>query len=66
MQTIDGKASSLGTSEVFTGNYENLFAVPERLSEITAADLQAVARKVFRDSNMTVGILRSPLAEGEE
>ena len=60
LQTINGKASSLGNYEVFTGDYENLFAAPERISEVTAADLQAVAASVFREQNMTVGILRSP------
>jgi len=64
LQTIRGKASSLGNFEVFTGDYENLFAVPERLSNATGPELQAVADKVFRSSNMTVGVLRSP-AEGD-
>ena len=66
LQTIDGKASSLGNFEVFTGDYENLFMVPKQLSETTAAQLQEVARRVFRDENMTVGILRAPLPEAEQ
>jgi zinc protease len=60
LQTISGKASALGNFETFTGDYENLFAVPERLGETTADQLQAVAAEVFRRSNMTIGILRSP------
>jgi zinc protease len=63
MQTIDGKASALGNFEVFTGDYENLFAIPERLSAVAGADLQAVASSVLRRDNMTVGILRSPAVE---
>ncbi len=63
LQTIGGKASALGNFEVFTGDYENLFAIPEKLTAVTPADLQAVARKVFREENMTVGILRAPDAE---
>ena len=66
LQTINGKASALGNYEIFTGDYENLFAVPEQLGAATAADLQAVAAKVFRRSNMTVGVLRAPLDEGEQ
>ena len=66
LQTINGKASALGNYEVFTGDYENLFAVPEQLGAATAADLQAVAAKVFLRSNMTVGVLRAPLDEGEQ
>ena len=60
LQTISGKASALGNFEVFTGDYENLFAVPERLAQTDAAALQAVARRVFRQGNMTLGVLRSP------
>ena len=66
LQTINGKASALGNYEVFTGDYENLFGVPEQLGAATAADLQAVAANVFRRSNMTVGVLRAPLDEGEQ
>ena len=60
LQTISGKASALGNFEVFTGDYENLFAVPEQLAETDAAALQAVAKQVFRRGNMTLGVLRSP------
>ncbi len=60
LQTISGKASALGNFEVFTGDYENLFAVPEELAETDAAALQAVAKQVFDRRNMTLGVLRSP------
>ena len=66
LQTIDGKAEALGNYEIFTGDYENLFAVPERLAAATPDDLQAVAASVFRRNNMTVGVLRAPRPEGEE
>jgi zinc protease len=60
LQTINGKASALGDFETFTGDYENLFAVPEKLSETTAEQLRDVAAKVFRRNNMTIGTLRAP------
>ena len=66
LQTIRGKASALGNFEVFNGDYENLFAVPETLSATTAEELQAVATRVFARNNMTVGILRSPQTGGDE
>jgi zinc protease len=66
LQTINGKASAIGNYEVFTGDYENLFAVPEDLALTTAADLQAVAADVFRRDNMTVGVLRAPHDGGEQ
>ncbi len=59
LQTISGKASALGNYEVFTGDYENLFAVPEELARTEASDLQAVAKQVFHRRNMTLGVLRS-------
>ena len=60
LQTIDGKASAIGSFEVFTGDYETLFSIPEVLSDTTSDQLQAVAARVFRRANMTVGVLRSP------
>ncbi|MGB5336617.1 MAG: pitrilysin family protein [Woeseiaceae bacterium] len=60
LSTINGKASAIGTFEVFTGSYENLFSLPEEISGASTEQLQAVASEVFRRNNMTVGILRSP------
>ena len=60
LSTIDGKAAALGHYEVFHGNYERLFLLPELLEAITTEDLRTVATEVFRDGNMTVGVLRSP------
>jgi predicted Zn-dependent peptidase len=51
---------------VFTGDYEKLFAIPEQLADTSAADLKAIAEKVFRRDNMTVGVLRAPVGGGEE
>ncbi|MGB5625261.1 MAG: insulinase family protein, partial [Woeseiaceae bacterium] len=59
LATIDGKASALGKYEVFTENYENLFSEPEAVSATTAEELQAVASRIFRRGNMTIGVLRS-------
>ena len=66
LQTIDGKASAVGNFEVFTGDYETLFAIPEVLSDTTSDQLKAVAAKVFRRENMTVGVLRSPEDGGDQ
>ena len=66
LQTIDGKASAIGNFEVFTGDYEKLFAIPEMLSDTTSEQLQAVAAKVFRRANMTVGVLRSEEDGGDQ
>jgi len=60
LATINGKASALGNFEVFNGDYELLFQLPDQVAAISADDLREVAAKIFRSSNMTVGILRSP------
>ncbi len=59
MATIDGKASQIGNYEVFLGDYEKLFDLPERMASISNDDLRAAAAKVFRPGNATIGVLRS-------
>ena len=66
MATIDGKAAELGRFEVFHGDYEKLFVLPEALDAVTSDDLVRVAAAAFRTSNMTVGVLRSPETGDEE
>ena len=66
LATIDGKAAALGNYEVFHGGYEALFDHADRVEAVTAADLQSVAGQVFRAANMTVGVLRAPLAGEDE
>ena len=63
LATINGKASSLGKYEVFHGDYEKLFDLPGDLEAVTVDSLRSVAAKVFRVSNMTVGVLRAPAEE---
>ena len=63
LSTINGKASALGNYEVFYGDYEALFAQPDAIGAVTADALQAVAAKVFRPANMTVGIVRDSGSE---
>ena len=62
MATIDGKASAIGNAEVFLGDYQRAFSLPDEISAVTAAQVQAVARKVFDRRKMSVGVLRSPPA----
>ncbi|MGF1760787.1 insulinase family protein [Photobacterium sagamiensis] len=56
-ETINGKSSNIGTYELFFGNYEALFNVPEALEKITVDDIKRVAHIYFRKSNRTVGVL---------
>jgi len=66
LATINGKAAALGEYEVFHGNYEALFNLPDAIEAVTADDLRNVAANVFRVNNMTVGVLRAPAPEVAE
>ncbi len=55
--TISGKAQALGTYEIFHGDYRKLFGAPDAWEAVTAADVQAVADRIFQPSNRTVGVL---------
>ena len=60
MSTINGKAAALGRFEVFRGNYERLFRLPDIVERITTEDVRTVAADVFHRNNLTVGVLRDP------
>ncbi len=65
MATIDGKASQLGNFEVFLGDYEKLFALPEAMAAISSDDLRGVAMTVFRPGNVTIGVLQAGETKAE-
>jgi zinc protease len=58
LAAIDGMARALGNYEVFLGDYESLFTLPDEIEAITIGEIQDVAAKVFRIENMTVGVLQ--------
>ncbi len=59
METINGKANNIGTYEVFFGDYKKLYEAPAEYNKVTAADIQAVARKYLKKPNRTIGIIQS-------
>lgn len=59
METINGKANTIGTFEVFHGTYKKLFDAPKEYEKVTVDDIQRVAAKYFKKSNRTVGILKN-------
>lgn len=65
MATINGKARVLGTYEVFNGDYRKAFDAPAAYAAVTAADVQALAKKILRVQNRTTGILK-PVAAAQE
>ena len=64
MATINGKARALGTYEVFNGDYRKLFDAPTAYEAVTAADVQALAKRILRIQNRTTGLLK-PVAAKE-
>jgi predicted Zn-dependent peptidase len=56
-QTINGMSNTIGTYELFFGDYKKLFSAPDDFKRIKKEDVQNVARKYFRKENRTVGIL---------
>lgn len=58
LETINGKANTIGTYELFFGDYRKFFAAAEDYQKVTPADIQRVAAKYFIKTNRTVGILK--------
>ena len=63
MQTINGRANTIGTYEVFFGDYHRLFDAAKNYGAVTKEDVQRVAKTYFGANNRTVATL---LPEAEE
>ena len=64
VSTLDGRAQLLGEYAVLHGDYRKLFAAPAAYEQVTAAQVLAVARDVFKPQQRTVGVLApQPAAE---
>jgi zinc protease len=63
MKTISGRADTLGSYEVFFGDYKKLFTAVDDYNKVTKEDVRRVAQKYFTDKNRTVATL-VPEAEG--
>jgi len=57
LETIEGKAEALGNFEVFRGDYRKLFTAPDRYARVTRAQVQELARRIFAETNRTVGVV---------
>ncbi len=57
IETINGKANSIGTYEVFFGDYRKLYDAPKLYKKVTPADIKRVAARYFTERNRTVGYL---------
>jgi zinc protease len=57
MRTISGRANTIGTYEVFFGDYSKVFDAAKNYAAVTKEDLQRVAQKYFGADNRTVATL---------
>jgi zinc protease len=57
MKSINGRANTLGTYEVFFGDYKKLFTASDEFAKVTVEDVKRVAQKYFTDKNRTVATL---------
>jgi zinc protease len=63
MRTINGRANTIGTYEVFFGDYRKLFDAAKNYSAVTKEDVQRVAKEYFGANNRTVSTLIPENAE---
>lgn len=52
-----GLAAQLAFYEVLTGDWQNLFKQLETIEQVTAEDIQRVAKEYFKTKNRTVGLI---------
>jgi zinc protease len=57
MESINGRANTLGSYEVFLGDYHKLFTAAAEYNKATKQDIQRVAKAYFGENNRTVATL---------
>jgi zinc protease len=57
MRTINGRANTIGTYQVFFGDYRKVFDAARNYAAVTKEDVQRVAQKYFAANNRTVATL---------
>jgi zinc protease len=63
MRTINGRANTIGTYEVYFGDYHKLFDAAKNYAGVTKEDVQRVAKSYFGANNRTVATLLPENAE---
>lgn len=58
LATIDGKAEALALNEILFGDYKKLFTDLEKYNQVTAKDIQAVAKKYFNPKTQITTVLQ--------
>jgi zinc protease len=63
MRTINGRANTIGTYEVFFGDYNKLFDAAKNYSAVSKEDILRVAKTYFGANNRTVATLLPEAAQ---
>jgi zinc protease len=66
MESINGRANTLGSYEVFLGDYHKLFDAAAEYDKVTKQDIQRVAKAYFGENNRTVATLLPQKEQPEE
>jgi predicted Zn-dependent peptidase len=59
METINGMSNTIGTYDLFFGDYKKLFTAPDDYKNVTVDDVRRAAAEYFTKQNRTVGILNT-------
>jgi len=57
LSTINGKANTLGTYQLYFGDYKKMFTATDDMASVTAKQVQAVAKQYLRRANRSVVVL---------
>jgi zinc protease len=64
LDSMFGQAMEIGQSESAGIPYQKIERMLEKLQKVTAADVQAVAKKYFSDDTLTIGVLEPQALDG--
>ena len=65
LDSMFGQAMEIGQMEAVGLSWKNVEIMLERLQQVSAADVQAVARKYFTDDALTIGVLDPQPLDGK-
>ncbi|WP_153146836.1 pitrilysin family protein [Dechloromonas sp. H13] len=66
LDSMFGQAMEIGQTESAGIPYQKLDRMLEKLQQVTAAEVQAVAKKYFTDDTLTVGVLEPQPLDGKQ
>jgi zinc protease len=59
LETINEKSNTIGTYEVYFGDFKKMFDAPTLYNQVSIEDIKKVANLYFKKSARTVGVLRA-------